>query len=290
MRISIRRLRRWPDRRIENGAITVLSGQRVDDQFDIGEVFEAPEEGKQLIIDVAGFEGPLDLLLALARRQKVDLAEISISALADQYLAFVAEARLQRLELAADYLVMAAWLTYLKSRLLLPKPERSDEPPAELLAEELAARLRRLEVIRLAARAIMSRPQLGVDIFTRGAPEAMITVSRPSYEATLYDLLSAYGDRRKRNKDAHLVLGVRHVWSLTEARAALERLVGRSLDWLPLEALIASLALPPAARRTARASAFAASLELVKEGTLDVRQDSEFSPIELRPRPARKAA
>jgi segregation and condensation protein A len=256
----------------------------VSDQFDINEEFEAPDEGQQLIIDVAGFEGPLDLLLVLARRQKVDLAEISISALADQYLAFIAAARLQRLELAADYLVMAAWLTYLKSRLLLPKSDKSDEPPAEELAEELATRLQRLEVIRLAARAIMARPQLGLDIFARGAPEAMITVTTPHYEATLHDLLTAYGDRKKRIQPQRLAVGERHVWSLADAREALERLVGRSLEWFPFDELITALALPPAARRTARASAFAASLELVREGRLDIRQEGPFSPIAMRPR------
>jgi segregation and condensation protein A len=262
----------------------------VTDTFDIGEVFEAPEDGPQLIIDVAGFEGPLDLLLALARRQKVDLAEISISALADQYLAFISVARLQRLELAADYLVMAAWLTYLKSRLLLPKPEKDGEPPAEILAEELAARLQRLEVIRLAARAIMARPQLGVDVFGRGAPEAMITVSKMSYDAQLFDLLTAYADRRKQNASRHITIGERHVWSLAEARAALERLIGRSVEWFPLDAMLAALSLVPEARRTAKASAFAALLELVKEGRLDLRQDAAFSPIELRSRAMGEAA
>jgi segregation and condensation protein A len=261
-------------------------GPFVSDTFYIGEVFEAPEEGQQLIVDVQGFEGPLDLLLALARKQKVDLAEISISALADQYLAFVNAARLQRLELAADYLVMAAWLTYLKSRLLLPKLGKPDEPPAELLAEELAARLQRLEVIRLAARAIMARPQLGVDVFARGAPEAMITVSRPSYDATLFDLLSAYADRKRHNASRRMTIGERHVWSLAEARAALERLIGRSVDWLPLDVMIDTLGLPAATRRTARASAFAASLELVKEGRADLRQDGAFTPIEMRSRMA----
>jgi segregation and condensation protein A len=271
---------------LKERAIPPSSWQAVSDPFDTEIDFIAPEGEARLIVDVAGFEGPLDLLLTLARRQKVDLNEISISDLADQYLAFVEEARSSRLELAADYLVMAAWLTYLKSRLLLPKPAREGEPEAEMLAEELAARLRRLEIIRLAAKALMARPQLGLDVFARGAPEAMVTVTRPSIEATIHDLLTAYGARKKRLGTQILHVGTRLVWSLSEARAALERLVGGSAHWLPLDALIAALGLPPEARRTARASAFAASLELAREGRLELRQERAFGELEMRPGPA----
>src|SRR5205823_7283575 len=157
-----------------------------------------------LVVDVEGFEGPLDLLLALARQQKVDLAKISVLALADQYLAFIEAARKFRLELAADYLVMAAWLAYLKSRLLLPETAPTDGPSAEQLATALANRLRRLEAIREAAKSLMTRPQLGRDIFARGAPERIAEIKHPRFTATLYDLLTAYSSQRQRRVPANV--------------------------------------------------------------------------------------
>ena len=171
-------------------------------------------------VDVDGFEGPLDLLLELARRQKVDLAKISILELANQYLAFVEAARKVRLELAADYLVMAAWLAYLKSRLLLPDPPKAEAVEAADLAEELARRLRQLEEIRRAAEAMMNRAQLGRDVFARGAPEGLEDRPKIIYEASLYDLLSSYARQAQRHARAHVRMKPREVWSLSEARDA----------------------------------------------------------------------
>ena len=248
-----------------------------------------------LVVDVDGYEGPLDLLLDLARRQKVDLHRISILALAEQYLSFVEEARALRLELAADYLVMAAWLAYLKSRLLLPEPPKGEEPSAADLAASLALRLRRLEAIREAARRLGSRERLGVDVFARGAPEAVTVTARPVWEAELYDLLTAYAQQRRRMVREPLSVGGRVVWSLVEAREALERLVGEAGDWTTLdsylERYIVGRGLSPATMRaTVKASALAATLEMVREGLLDVRQDEAFAPLEIRRRSARPPA
>ncbi len=239
-----------------------------------------------LIVDVEGFEGPLDLLLTLARQQKVDLAKISILALADQYLAFIEAARHLRLELAGDYLVMAAWLAYLKSRLLLPEIGESGGPSAEDMATALAARLRRLEAIRMAAEALMNRPQLGRDMFARGAPEPIIDVKRPEWSATLYDLLTAYAAQRQKNALARVRLPRRTVWSLAEARAHLERLIGSAGDWHQLDDYLLAYVVDPALRTTALASSFAATLELVREGLVDVHQQTAFAPIYVRKRGA----
>ena len=179
-------------------------------------------------VDVDGFEGPLDLLLELARRQKVDLAKISILELANQYLEFVEAARKLRLELAADYLVMAAWLAYLKSRLLLPDPPKADSPGAIELAEDLANRLRRLELIRRGAEALINRTRLGRDVFSRGAPEGVATQNSVVYEASLYDLLASYARQAQRHARSHVRMRPREVWSLAEAKEALERLVGEA--------------------------------------------------------------
>jgi segregation and condensation protein A len=235
-----------------------------------------------LIVDVEGFEGPLDLLLMLARQQKVDLSKISILALADQYLAFIEEARRIRLELAADYLVMAAWLAYLKSRLLLPEKEGELGPSAEDMATALALRLRRLEAIRNAADALIGRPQLGRDVFGRGAPEPIADIKRPEWTATLYDLLSAYAQQRQKTALAHVRFAPRTVWSLAEARQALERMVGMTADWSRLDHYLLSYVVEPAMRATVMASSFASVLEMVREGVVDVHQDQAFGPIFLR--------
>src|ERR1700752_4079009 len=185
-----------------------------------------------LIVDVDGFEGPLDLLLELARRQRVDLARISILALAEQYLRFIEAARKLRLELAADYLVMAAWLAFLKSRLLLPAPAEPAELDAPALAEGLAQRLRALAAIRKAGEYLMSRPRLGRDFFSRGEPEAAVNTSgRITYQANLYDLLPAYARQTQRHALARVRFKTREVWSLAEARQALTRLLGAQADW-----------------------------------------------------------
>ncbi len=236
-----------------------------------------------LIVDVDGWEGPLDLLLSLARNQKVDLAKISILDLVDQYLAFVERVRESRLELAADHLVMAAWLTYLKSRLLLPRPPEDAEPSGEELAAALAFRLRRLEAMRERAAVLMARPRVGREIFLRGAPEGTSVVTRPKWEASLWDLLSAYADFRQRGMITEVRVAARKVWSLVDAREILERLVGPIDEWIDLDRLIAPHETAET-RATLIASTFAASLEMVREGLLDVAQAEAFAPLMVRPR------
>jgi segregation and condensation protein A len=239
-----------------------------------------------LVVDVEGFEGPLDLLLALARQQKVDLSKISVLALAEQYLTFIEAARKLRLELAADYLVMAAWLAYLKSRLLLPEVAGPDGPSAEDMANALAWRLKRLEAFREVSSQLMQRPQLQRDIFQRGDPEPIADIKHPQWTATLYDLLSAYAKQRQQSAFNHVQFKKRNVWALHEAREALERLVGQAADWAPLDKYLIEYLVEPSMRATVFASSLAATLELVREGTLEVHQQSAFSPIYLRKRDA----
>lgn len=259
--------------------------------FETGRPAEVPEGEPALVVDVEGYEGPLDLLLTLARQQKVDLAKISILALADQYLGFIEAARKIRLELAADYLVMAAWLAYLKSRLLLPEPATPDGPSAEEMATALANRLRRLEAIREAANRLMNRPQFQRDIFPRGAPESIAEIRHPKFTATLYDLLTAYSVQRQQRVLATVHLAKRTVWSLAEARASLERLVGmsESEDWSCLDDFLLSYVVDPTQRATVFASSFAAALELVREGEMELNQKEAFAPLYFRKRPAQAA-
>jgi segregation and condensation protein A len=248
---------------------------------------ELPERGSDepaLVVDVEGFEGPLDLLLTLARQQKVDLAKISILALADQYLTFIEAARKMRLELAADYLVMAAWLAYLKSRLLLPEPPAPDGVSAEDMANALALRLRRLEAIRQFAEQLLGRPQLGRDVFQRGQPEPIAEIKTPEWSATLYDLLSAYAGRRQTQARSFVRLPKRTVWSLAEAREALERMLGVIMDWSPLDDYLLAYVTEPSLRTTVLASSFAATLELVREGRMEVHQHTAFAPLFVRAR------
>jgi segregation and condensation protein A len=239
-----------------------------------------------LVVDVEGFEGPLDLLLALARQQKVDLAKISILALADQYLAFIEEARKLRLELAADYLVMAAWLAYLKSRLLLPDAHAPEGLSAEDMAAALALRLKRLEAIRDVAERLFSRPQLDRDVFNRGQPEPIAHIKRPEWTATLYDLLSAYAQQRQRHALARVRFAKRAVWSLAEAREALERLIGQSSDWARLDEFLIAYVVEPSLAPTVFASSFASTLEMVREGLMEVHQHAAFAPLYVRKRQA----
>src|SRR5512140_3202289 len=238
-----------------------------------------------MIVDVEGFEGPLDLLLMLARQQKVDLAKISILALADQYLQFIEAARKIRLELAADYLVMAAWLAFLKSRLLLPEPATPDGPSAEEMATALANRLRRLEAIREAANRLMNRPQFQRDIFPRGNPESIAEIRHPKFTATLFDLLTAYAAQRQQRVLATVHLARRTVWSLAEARASLERLVGMAQDWSRLDEYLLNYVVDPSQKATVFASSFAAALELVREGQMELHQKEAFAPLYFRKRP-----
>jgi segregation and condensation protein A len=255
-----------------------------DEAFDSDITAERGADEPALVVDVEGFEGPLDLLLMLARQQKVDLARISILALAHQYLAFIEEARRLRLELAADYLVMAAWLAYLKSRLLLPDPHAPEGQTAEDMANALALRLKRLEAIRAAAERLLARPQLDRDVFSRGRPEPIAHIKRPEWSATLYDLLTAYAQQRQRQALARLRYAKRNVWSLAEAREALERLIGQSTDWMRLDEYLIQYVVEPAMVPTVLASSFASTLEMVREGIADVHQHAAFAPLYVRKR------
>ncbi len=240
----------------------------------------APE--LQLVVDVDGFEGPLDLLLTLARQQKVDLSKISVLALAEQYLSFIEEARKLRLEIAADYLLMAAWLAYLKSRLLLPEPPRDDIPSGLDLAEALTERLKRLALMQKAGESFTQGPRLGQDVFPRGFSDAPPADCKVVWLADYTQLLQAYAGQRSRQELARVTLKTRPVWSLVEAREALERLTGLNLDWFRFDlALLAELN-DPERRVSALASGFTATLELAREGVLEMRQEQAFAPIYLR--------
>ncbi|MGI9465284.1 MAG: segregation and condensation protein A [Aestuariivirgaceae bacterium] len=254
-----------------------------------GPVRLVPEEAAddKLIIDVAGFEGPLDLLLQLARNQKVDISKISILALAEQYLDFIHAARRMKLELAADYLVMAAWLAYLKSRLLIPQTPESDETPAEELAARLAYRLQRLQVMREAGAQLMARDQLGRDVFERGAPEPLIVETKQEYADNIVDLLKAYAERRqKAATHEHYEVRRLPIWSVKEARAALERMIGVMDDWGRFDTWLSEYLVEPERRPSVIASSFTASLELAREGVVEMRQQEAFEPIYMRRRQA----
>jgi segregation and condensation protein A len=247
---------------------------------------DAPRAGEALIVNLEGFEGPLDLLLALARTQKVDLAKISVLALAEQYLAFVNQALKARLELAADYLVMAAWLAFLKSKLLLPRDEgHQDEPSGDELAARLAFRLMRLEAMRSAAGKLMTRKRLGQDVFTRGAPEGVRTIRVRKYTAMIFDLLKAYADQRKKTVKRVHVVPRRTVWSIKEARERLEGLLGDGVGaWVQLDLFLQRYGATPDIARTARASSFGATLEMARDGTVELSQAEPFAPIYMRRR------
>jgi len=241
-----------------------------------------PDKEPSLLVDVQGFEGPLDLLLHLARNQRVDLSRISVLALAEQYLGFVEQAQALQLELAADYLVMAAWLAYLKSKLLIPKQKDDDGATGEDLIASLQFRLKRLEAMRDAAAKLVNRNRLGRDVFARGMPELVVVDRSSQFSASLYELLTAYASQRQRQAVSHVQIEKRTVWSLKEARAALVRLMGGSADWVALDRFLINYALTPQERASALASSFAASLELVREGKLEVRQSAPFEPIYMR--------
>jgi segregation and condensation protein A len=254
------------------------------------EVWEAADEAPRLedalVLDLEGFAGPLDVLLALARTQKVDLAKISVLALAEQYLKFIAQARTLRLELAADYLVMAAWLAYLKSKLLLPKePSTDGNPSGEELAARLAFRLKRLEAMRNAAATLMTRRRLGRDVFARGMPEGVRTIRVRQYTAVVYDLLKAYADQRSRTAKRVHVVPRRTVWSIKEARERLQVLIGRgAAQWVQLEMYLEQYLPGTELARTALASSFGATLEMAREGLVELSQAEPFAPIYMRRR------
>lgn len=247
---------------------------------------DAADASEALVVDVDGYAGPLDLLLALARTQKVDLARISIVALVDQYLAFVEEAKRLRLEIAADYLVMAAWLAFLKSRLLLPREENlADQLSAEEAAQRLAFRLMRLDAMREAAAKLMARDRLGRDVFARGWREPVEQVRDVRYTADIVDLLKAYAEQRKRTIKVSHVVKARKVWSIKEARVRLERLLGEGVArWTQLDLFLEQYLPSADVRKSVLASSFGATLEMAREGLVDLRQEEPFGPIYVRRR------
>jgi segregation and condensation protein A len=242
----------------------------------------APTPDSALVVTVDGFEGPLDLLLALARTQKVDISKISVLQLADQYLEFIERAKRFNLELAADYLVMAAWLAYLKSRMMLPQPNSQDgEPTADEMAARLRWRLQRLDAMREAAARLMSRDRLGREVFGRGAPEPMKVVKLQTYTDTLYDLLTAYATQRlkkvvggKSYKPVHIP-----VLLIEEARERIERMLGRIGNWSGLSGLLPIDWQGGQRRRSALASTLLACLELTRDGRLELRQLKPFDEV-----------
>ncbi len=252
---------------------------------------QSEENDNPLILDLDGFEGPLDVLLRLAREQKVDIAKISVLALAEQYLKFINEARRLRLELAADYLVMAAWLAYLKSRLLIPDLEPDDEVPAEELAARLAFRLQRLQAMRDAAAQLMARNRLGRDVFARGNPEPVVVETETEYADNLFDLLQAYAAGRQRDL-AHrsYEISARPTWTVAKARDILKRLLGEFSEWGRFDSYLAEYLATPEERPSVLASSLVACLEMAKEGALEIRQEKAFTPLYLRTRPRNSSA
>jgi segregation and condensation protein A len=245
---------------------------------------------EQLVLDLDGYEGPIDLLLSLAREQKVDLAKISILALADQFLGFIAARRQLKLEIAADYLVMAAWLAFLKSRLLLPQPRDEDEADAAEMTAALGHRLKLLEAMQTAGRTLMARPRLGQDFFLRGAPEGLAAVPVAVWRLELFDLLRAYSDSRRRTANALLVVEPSAYYSIDDALKRFAGFLGRLPDWRALVRFLPDDSRGDQMRRSALAATFAAALELARRGHIELRQDRAFGPIWLKSPPAARGA
>jgi segregation and condensation protein A len=245
------------------------------------EFFDAPaREDEALTLNLDGWEGPLDLLLNLARVQKVDLTQISILALVEQYLAYLEGARTLRLEIAADYLVMAAWLAYLKSCLLLPKDPEQDPSPEEL-ALRLQMRLQRLDAMREAGARLMGRDRLGRDVFARGVPEGLRLVRKSAWQVSPFDLFAAYGVVKARTQPAMHVVHDRRVMTLDDAIERVSRLIGAHLDWTVLEAFLPTSE-DAKFLKSALASSFVAALELARQGRVEIDQDEPFAPLKLR--------
>jgi segregation and condensation protein A len=243
---------------------------------------KSPRAASDFVVDVDGYEGPIDVLLVLARQQKVDLTQISILQLADQYLAIVAEVRRADLELAADYLVMAAWLAYLKSRLLLPEIGAEDEPSGEAMAAALAFQLQRSEVMQKAGAGLMAGRRLGRDVFARGAPETFAKTTDTVLEVSLFDLLRAYADQRRRGGDRTLRIEPLDVFSVEDALGRIRAMLGGGGDWESLWRFLPQGLGDGLLARSAFASTFAASLELAREGHIKLRQDGTYGPIYVR--------
>lgn len=243
---------------------------------------QATASDEVMYVDVDGYEGPLDLLLELARRQKLDLAHVSVLALAEQYLAFIETVREKRIEIAADYLVMAAWLTYLKSRLMVPQASSDDEPSGEMMAAMLQFRLKRLDAMRAAGAKLLQQPRLGQQLFARGDPEPIIVKKNQLWEADLYALLKAYAAQRERTSIRDYTPPKRTVWALQDARKILQRLIGDTMDWAPMDTYLAQYLGTPQERATVIASSFSASLELARQGHIELRQTVAFGPLMMR--------
>lgn len=261
------------------------SPQRADQ-----EPFEAAQPDYQaaiedsLVLNLDGFEGPIDVLLTLARTHKVDITKISILGLAEQYLAFIQRAHALQLEIAADYLVMAAWLAYLKSRLMLPSTDDEDEPTGAELAARLAFQLQRLEAMRKAAGEVMERPQLGQDFYARGEPDPLIVDTTTEFSATLYDLLTMYAGIRDRQGASTLQISPARLYSMDDALERLGKLLGHAPDWTTLSRFLPEGIGDDLMMRSAIASTFAASLELARQGKLQLNQSQTFAPIYVRAR------
>ena len=251
------------------------------DEFDENLEVNPESPSLRFIVDVEVYEGPLDLLLTLARTQKVDLACISVLALAEQYLNFISEANRLRIDLAAEYLVMAAWLAYLKSLLLVPEKHSDEEPSGEELASALAFRLQRLDAMRNSAAKIMDLDQLQRDVWPRGMPEPILVNETSQWSTTLYDLLLAYVSNCQKHVSSYIGMHRRKVWTLAEAREVLAKLLGTNINWLPIESYLLDFIIQHTDQRTSiLASSFSASLELVKEGTAEIYQQKLFeSPL-----------
>jgi segregation and condensation protein A len=256
--------------------------ETIDKADDFTDAAESESTRGSFVVDLDGYEGPIDVLLTLAREHKLDLTKISILALADQYLEFVAKVRRSNLELAADYLVMAAWLAYLKSRLLLPDLGEEDEPTGEQMAVALAFQLRRLEAMQDAGQKLMARSHLGREFFRRGAPETFRALINPVLEVTLYDLLRAYGNQKRRIEGGTLHIEAFEIFTVEDALHRLQSLLGSSPDWESLWHFLPEGVLEGLVQRSAIASTFTASLELAREGKIKLRQSGPFGPIYLK--------
>lgn len=241
---------------------------------------EIEDAGNTLTVDIDGWEGPLDVLLSLARNQKVDLRQISIGELVEQYLSFIEDARHLKLELAADYLVMAAWLAYLKSGLLLPRDAEVDPSPEEL-ALRLQLRLERLNAMRESGARLMARDRTGRDVMLRGAPEGLAVEYTRKWQCSYFDMITAYGQIKARSAPALHIVEKRQVMTLEEALDRVSALIGRAIEWTDIVAFLPAGA-DPALRKSALASSFLAALELAKQGALDLQQDAAFAPLMLR--------
>ncbi|PZR82091.1 MAG: segregation/condensation protein A [Stutzerimonas stutzeri] len=261
-----------------------------DSQFSEDPPPGGVDDTEEFVLDLDGYEGPLDLLLDLARRQKVDLARISILELVDQYLAFIDRVRMRKIELAADYLVMASWLAFLKSKLILPKETREELAEVDDLATKLALRLQRLAQVRQVAQHLLGRDRLGLAVFPCGQPATIKGHKQRTWDAELVDVLQAYAQhRQKKDATSRIRVGHRVVWSLVDAKEAIHGIMGEIIDWTPIEPYLEKFmsridAPPQKARATVKASTLSAMLEMVREGVLDLKQDGQYGAITVKRR------